>query len=49
MRAAIDAILNGSLDPTPLYTHRFSLNELGEAFEMLRLRPKGFVKALVLP
>jgi threonine dehydrogenase-like Zn-dependent dehydrogenase len=48
MRQAIDAILNGSIDPTPLYT-LFSLDELADAFEMLRLRPAGFMKALVLP
>lgn len=49
MRAAIEAVANGVLDPTPLYTHRFSLGELGSAFEMLRSRPPGFMKALVYP
>ncbi len=49
MRAAIDAVASGALDPTPLYTHRFSLDELNAAFEMLRSRPPGFMKALVYP
>ncbi len=49
MRAALDLVLDGSLDPLPLYTHTFSLSELGAAFEMLRTRPEGFMKALVMP
>ena len=49
MQAAVDAIVNGHIDPSPLYTHRFSLDELGNAFEMLRTRPEGFMKALVMP
>jgi threonine dehydrogenase-like Zn-dependent dehydrogenase len=49
MRLALDAILDGSLDPSPLYTHAFPLPQLGGAFEALRSRPDGFMKALVLP
>ena len=49
MRGALEAVLNGALDPIPLYTHSFSLDELGRAFEMLRTRPVGFMKALVIP
>jgi len=49
MRAALEAVLNGTLNPTPLYTHCFPLDELGSAFEMLRTRPDGFIKALVIP
>jgi threonine dehydrogenase-like Zn-dependent dehydrogenase len=48
MRAALDAILGGWLDPTPLYTHFFPLDALADAFEALRLRPDGFLKALVV-
>jgi threonine dehydrogenase-like Zn-dependent dehydrogenase len=47
--AAIDAMSSGGLDPTPLYTHRVPLARAGEAFELLRTRPGGFVKALVIP
>lgn len=49
MRAAIDAVSTGQLDPAPLYTHRVPLAEAGRAFELLRTRPDGFVKALVTP
>jgi threonine dehydrogenase-like Zn-dependent dehydrogenase len=47
--AAIERVLLGRLDPKPLYTHRVGLERTGEAFELLRRRPEGFVKALVLP
>jgi threonine dehydrogenase-like Zn-dependent dehydrogenase len=49
MAAAIDGIATGRLDPTPLYTHRLPLERATEAFELLRTRPAGFVKALVVP
>ena len=47
MREAVEAVRSGRLDPLPLYTHRFSLEHLGEALEMTRLRPDGFIKALI--
>jgi threonine dehydrogenase-like Zn-dependent dehydrogenase len=48
VRRAINAVASGLLDPHPLYTHRFELGELGQAFEMVRRRPEGFLKALIL-
>ena len=48
MRAAIDAVRNGVLNPQPLYTHTFKLEELPRAFQMLDSSPEGFVKALVI-
>jgi threonine dehydrogenase-like Zn-dependent dehydrogenase len=48
MRMAIDAVVSGRIDPRPLYTHEFPLARLGEAFEAVRTRPDGFLKALVL-
>lgn len=48
IRAAVQAVDSGELDPTPLYTHRFSLSELGDAFRMTAERPDGFMKALVV-
>lgn len=48
IREALRLIVSGALDPTPLYTHVFPLAELGQAFEMLRTRPDGFMKALVI-
>jgi threonine dehydrogenase-like Zn-dependent dehydrogenase len=47
MRAACDAVVSGELDPMPLYTHRLPLEQLGEALEMTRQRPHGFLKALI--
>ncbi|MCA1553264.1 MAG: L-iditol 2-dehydrogenase, partial [Chloroflexi bacterium] len=49
IRAAIDVLARGALDPTPLYTHTLSLAELQRAFELMRDRPDGFFKALVVP
>jgi threonine dehydrogenase-like Zn-dependent dehydrogenase len=48
IRAAIEAIESGSLDPSALYTHRFPLERLADALNMTRDRPEGFVKALVM-
>ena len=47
MRMAIDAVASGKIDPAPLYTHEFPLERLGDAFEAVRTRPDGFLKALV--
>jgi threonine dehydrogenase-like Zn-dependent dehydrogenase len=47
IRAAAAAVVAGQLDPAPLYTHVFPLERLDEAFELVRTRPEGFVKALV--
>jgi threonine dehydrogenase-like Zn-dependent dehydrogenase len=47
MRAAVDAVAAGVVDPQPLFTHRLPLDRLGDAFELARTRPDGFVKALV--
>jgi threonine dehydrogenase-like Zn-dependent dehydrogenase len=47
MKRAVDLIVQGVMDPTPLYTHRLPLDRLGEALELTRTRPDGFMKALV--
>lgn len=47
IRAAVDAVATGVLDPGRLYTHSFSLDEIDDAFEMMAERPDGFLKALV--
>lgn len=49
IRHAVEAVRDGRLKPLPLYTHVFGLHELGDAFETLRQRPDGFIKALVTP
>ena len=48
LHEAITAVASGRLDPTPLYTHRFGLDELGNALDATRDKPPGFVKALVM-
>lgn len=48
MRAAVTAVASGRLDPTPLYTHRFPLTEVGAALDAMRDRHGDFLKALVL-
>lgn len=47
MRQAVDWMAQGIIDPEPLYTHRLPLDRLGEALELTRTRPDGFMKALV--
>jgi threonine dehydrogenase-like Zn-dependent dehydrogenase len=47
MREAVALIEQGVLDPQPLYTHTLPLERLGEALELTRTRPDGFMKALV--
>ena len=48
IRGAVDAVSSGLLNPARLYTHTFSLDQLDQAFEIMRERPDGFLKALVL-
>ena len=48
VREAVDAVGSGRLDPSPLYTHRYPLERLGEALDATRDRPDGFLKALVM-
>lgn len=47
LREAVDAVASGRIDPSPLYTHRFALEEVGAAIEAARDKPDGFVKALI--
>ena len=47
MRAAVAAIAEGRLDPDPLYSHRFPLSAIGEAFRLLETRDDAVMKALV--
>jgi threonine dehydrogenase-like Zn-dependent dehydrogenase len=48
LREAVDAVASGRLDPEPLYTHRYGLDQLGEALDATRDKPGNFVKALVM-
>jgi threonine dehydrogenase-like Zn-dependent dehydrogenase len=47
MREAVAATLEGRIDPRPLLTHAFDLESLGDALELARSRPEGFMKAVV--
>ncbi|GFE83909.1 oxidoreductase [Steroidobacter agaridevorans] len=48
VQKAIQAALEGRLDPFPLLTHTVSLGSLDLGFKLMRDRPDGFVKALLL-
>lgn len=47
MRAAVEAVAAGRLNPTSLYTHQLPLDRINEAFDLLATRPDGFFKALI--
>jgi threonine dehydrogenase-like Zn-dependent dehydrogenase len=47
IQEAVEAVASGRLDQTLLYTHRYTLEQLGEALDATRDRPDGFLKALV--
>lgn len=47
MQEAVEAVESGLLDPRPLYTHSFALDELADALNMSAARPDGFMKALI--
>lgn len=47
IRLAVDAVAAGKLNPFPLITHRFGLDDLNRAFEAMRSRPDGFLKAVI--
>src|SRR4051812_14879319 len=49
VREAARQVAEGELDPSPLYTHRFRLERLADAFRAASERPDRFMKALVLP
>jgi len=47
MREAVAAVASGRLDPSPLYSQVFPLEELGAALDATRDKPGDFVKALI--
>jgi threonine dehydrogenase-like Zn-dependent dehydrogenase len=49
IREAAEAIAAGRLDPSPLYTHEFPLERIGDALTTAVERPDGFLKAVVRP
>ncbi len=47
LKAAVDAISRGELDPAPLYTHIFAMDEISSVFASMRERPQTFMKGLI--
>jgi len=48
IREAARLVAEGLLDPSPLYTHRFGLDQVDAALDTAVERPEGFIKALVM-
>jgi threonine dehydrogenase-like Zn-dependent dehydrogenase len=48
IREAARAVAESRLDPSPLYTHRFGLDQVDAALDTAAERPDGFIKALVM-
>jgi 2-desacetyl-2-hydroxyethyl bacteriochlorophyllide A dehydrogenase len=48
IKDAVTAVESGQMDPYPLFTHSFSLDEAQDAFNHLANRPDGFIKALII-
>jgi threonine dehydrogenase-like Zn-dependent dehydrogenase len=47
IRKAVEALKEGRLDPAPLFTHEFGLDQMDQALEAAKERPDGFMKALI--
>jgi threonine dehydrogenase-like Zn-dependent dehydrogenase len=47
MQQAVESVTAGKVDLSPLFTHRFGLERIGDALAMTRDRPVGFLKALI--
>ena len=48
MKLAAELVASAKLDPAPLFTHRFGLQQLAEALQLTADRPEGFMKALIV-
>ncbi len=49
MSDALDLIARHRFSYAPLVTHRFGLDEVDEAYELMEARANGFVKAVLIP
>ena len=49
MRRLLTLVQSGRFDPTPLLTHRFSLNDIGKAYELFGSRTDGVLKVAIKP
>ncbi len=48
IRNAITAIQKGQMNPFPLITHTFLPDQTGDALDILKERPDGFIKAIIV-
>ncbi len=48
IKTAVRLVAEGMIDFSPLLTHSFALESINEAFDMMRKRPEGFMKAMVI-
>ncbi len=49
MERLMKMVASGRFDPTPLLTHRFSLDEIGEAYRVFSNRLDGVLKVAIRP
>ena len=47
LESSVEAVVGRRLDPSPLYTHRYPLEEVAQALTTMQQRPDGFLKALI--
>lgn len=47
IQAAVEAVISKQIDPSPLFTHSVSLENIRDGFRALQERPKNFFKALI--
>jgi threonine dehydrogenase-like Zn-dependent dehydrogenase len=49
MRRLMEIVRHGRLDLTPLLTHTFSLDRIGDAYELFGERRNGVLKVAIKP
>jgi threonine dehydrogenase-like Zn-dependent dehydrogenase len=47
MKRLLRLLESGRIDPTPMTTHTFGFDRIGEAFEMMTTKADGIVKPLI--
>ena len=48
MKRLLRLIEQGRVDPTPMTTHRFSFDEVEQAFTLMKTKSDGIIKPLIL-
>jgi len=49
MRRLMEVVRHGRVDPTPLLTHTFTLEQIGEAYELFGEPRDGVMKVAIKP